>query len=566
MFRSNLHHTWVVEVVEALYRASPEHTQIQDMMSLAITHHPELTRLQRAIPAILRHGDSVAQQRLIEFISEHPQARPGDWVALLDAIVLSRNEPVWYMPDVRRKALRLLVQADEGTWAKRQIYESLLSDLDGELGIFRNENNQYSIANEVLKDGFEVLLSFYGSTELFWAQAIRFCQSASCFDVLDGLAERYAIPASQAPLLEETTLAALRQAALRNGDADFKRSYLQSRYRLLARSQSGPVSLPLPDYGLDSARSEDYLPMLYHAYCLWANVSIGVPIQAPVSTWMAQIMRTADNGYVRDMKLAVLDLLVRVYIDNAPSPSVALPELIPLFTLVEAPGVYRRALLQSAISAVGQDDASEWFVLNLPELSSDQPELAQLILRELSYHLNEPLPAWGVESHGLLKQLSQDTPSGNYRAGNMGHSVREYAWGLRMRIFKDQLPRAEALTMNRWRTTTLIKVSFERYFYAGLSLLFPLGLLLLRPRHPWVPMILSLVPPIVVFGGIMLLAQLGSIGHNHANTQGYLAVLQGGVPVFMVVVAGAWCVGLLELWRWFRRRGQDVGDKSATNS
>ena len=40
VFRSNLHHTWVVEVVEALYRASPEHTQIQDMMSLRLLTTP----------------------------------------------------------------------------------------------------------------------------------------------------------------------------------------------------------------------------------------------------------------------------------------------------------------------------------------------------------------------------------------------------------------------------------------------------------------------------------------------------------------------------------------------
>lgn len=564
VFRRNLHNTWVVEVVEALYRANPEHAQIQDMMTLAIAHRPELTRLQRAIPVILRHGDSIAQQRLIEFITEHPQARPGDWVTLLEGIVLSRNEPAWYMSDVRRKALHLLMQADEGSWAKRQIYEVLLSDLDGELGIFRNEENQYSIAEEVLKDGFEILLSFYGSTELFWEQAIRFCQSVNCFDVLDGLAERYAIPASQAPLLEETTLAALEQAALRNRNPDLNRGHLQSRYRLLARCKSAPVSPPLPDYALVSARSEDYLPMLHHAYGLWANVSIGVPIRAPLSTWMAQIMRSADNGYGRDMKLAALELLARVYIANAPSPSAALPELIPLFTLAEASGAYRKKLLQSAIAAVGQDDASEWFVTNLLELSSGQPELILAILGELSHQLvDEPVPAWGLESHELLKQLSQNTPSGNYRAGKVGGTVREYAWGLRIRIFKDELPRAEAITMDRWRTSTLIEVSFERYFYVGLSLLLPLGLMLLRPRHPWVPMTLSLLPPIIVFGGIMLLSLLGSIGHNHANMQGYLAVLQGGLPVFMVVAAGVWWVGLLELWRWFRPRGQSIDAESA---
>lgn len=133
---------------------------------------------------------------------------------------------------------------------------------------------------------------------------------------------------------------------------------------------------------------------------------------------------------------------------------------------------------------------------------------------------------------------------------------------MRIRVFKDELPRAEAITMNRWRTSTLIEVSFERYFYAWLSLLLPLGLMLLRPRHLWVSIVLSLLPPIAVFVGGMLLALLGSIGHNHANTRGFLAVLQGGFPVFMIVVAGVWCVGLFELWRWFRRRGQGAEGES----
>ncbi len=214
-------------------------------------------------------------------------------------------------------------------------------------------------------------------------------------------------------------------------------------------------------------------------------------------------------------------------------------------------------LIKAMVARVDKDSSLQWLVADYPRYTGQKPGLVLALLDTLYdelYPFEHVL--WGPEAHEALRQLSANNTLGNHNAGSV-FSVREYAWILRMEIFGDQMPEADALTMDAWRTETMLKVYNRYYVYAWLALV-PLALLFLKyGRSPKTQCFATLAYPIPLVGVLFVLSVIASIGHNYANSSGMLYVWRLGFWIFFGTLVLAYLFGLRSLWR--TRSGRPAG-------
>ena len=153
------------------------------------------------------------------------------------------------------------------------------------------------------------------------------------------------------------------------------------------------------------------------------------------------------------------------------------------------------------------------------------------------WNLNE---VWPGSAHEKLIMLSRDELPGSF--SNRYITIREYSWQMRLRGYGDEMTRDEALTLGLWRNDTLIDIYHERYLMVWLVLTIGcVPFIIARKQHPLQVIsstfaIAVLIPAVIYFSALV-----ASIGHNNANTRGYLKVLEMCFPFYALLVA-AFCL------------------------
>src|SRR5690606_7167537 len=194
---------------------------------------------------------------------------------------------------------------------------------------------------------------------------------------------------------------------------------------------------------------------------------------------LMQFALTDEGRRSHDLQCERTGQLVRRHFLNSTTYDAAFASFPSMQPYADTQAQLCLCLIKAMVARVDQDSSLQWLVADYPRYTGQNPGLVLAPL-DVVYADLSPFEhvLWGPEAHEALRQLSANNTLGNHNAGSV-FSVREYAWILRMEIFGDQMPEADALTMDAGRTETMLKVYNRYYVYAWLALV-PLALLFLK--------------------------------------------------------------------------------------
>lgn len=552
--KAHVEQPWMGEALLAAYQKESGYWRTHDLILFALQQRSDLRELYPLIPEVMVKCDEQCQLGLFEFVENHPEAKPADWLDVLIEVATTHRPGLTDRidnPRARSQSIHHLLQIDETLWDKEGVYKLLLKEF-----------SQYSIVprfaapdgNEsVTEAALALLTSFYGFTLELLKSTISRC-SYNCEGAPQWLVERYPVSQEAYDVLRTETL-----KKLARGNREQLDKNLGSLYEALILLSADDTFQPEPmAYDMVSVRPSDYIPLADQAYFMWAAAQHDRLGQVSIQELIKQILSVGKYdkpGYSGSFRSEIINVLAKTQFRLSGNADVALNELFPEKELATAPQWLKKSLLKSVIAAIGKDpSANERIILETGRLTNWDPALVLTVLewvRNNLYGMQDVM--WSSQAHEVLKMLSEETELGNYPSHGIGFTVRESAWLLRMGVLGETMPREVALTLEYWKTEAMISVYNDRYLYAWLSLI-PLAiLLLLFSQHRVFYGLVALLYPVALIAPIWVLAVIFSIGHNSANMRGYLAVWQNGFYFFLLSVVIAWGIGLCHLWRHKKR-------------
>lgn len=319
---------------------------------------------------------------------------------------------------------------------------------------------------------------------------------------------------------------------------------------------------------------EDYVRALHWSYVAWALAQSGKPFEAPLMEWLNAALAMVGEAEKEVGANGQRELFARAlsaYLYLAPSREGALQALLdaidqkamPPLSVLDAEQ-YKELWREIMCPSEKFLDAPAYEVLfmEMERVSSNDPEKTQYLFSSIMSCLLQAKfgikQIWSDAAYQKLVRLSNEGLPGTKSAPDGISTIRDMAWWIRIRLYKDSMPMMEALKMEGWRVAPLIKIYTTLLLVSwGLSVV--AGMLYLAPR----PLPKGGAAVSIVLGGsflagmIFVVATLASIGHNNANTTGYLNVLSTATPVYAVFVG---ILLLYSLYRFFGRTKADPNE------
>ncbi len=319
------------------------------------------------------------------------------------------------------------------------------------------------------------------------------------------------------------------------------------------------------------ASDSDYLRALHWSYVVWALAKNDMPVNAPVLTWLNNIVAmkwdqdTSHRSYYGLGGLAAV--LLETHLLMAPTQEKGVKHMLQSFRgdgllpmsklkIDVYEDLWGRTLCPRGI--LNDEKGLLVLLLNIDEVVGNDLERLRLLLKGIqdctSRQGLDLKNLWPPEAYDKVVELSKNKLPGSYEPRNQT-SIRQIAWDFRLRGYHDVMSREVALTMTQYKKRTLADIYVERYQYVWFSSWIPVLLLLFGSRRRVGVAIFSAGASTSLFVIIFFCATIAGLGHNTANISGFLGVLEYCFPFYGIAIAFLWLGGLRHIVAQYWRQG-----------